>query len=97
MCHVILIPVPQRVTLNVKETIVVRLNSRLLDETRTKLGISSDEKLAAHLGLSRNTIHGLRHGRTAPSAETLLKLRRVTSIPMEDWLIEERPAAKNAA
>jgi len=72
---------------------MVRLNPHLLDKAKTTLGLTSDEKLAAHLGLSRNTIHGLRHGRTAPSAATLVKLSRATSIPMEDWLIEENAAA----
>lgn len=71
---------------------MVKLNPRLLDQARDQLGLTSDEKLAAHCGLSRNTIHGLRHGRTAPSAATLLRLSRATSIPMEDWLIEENVA-----
>ena len=72
---------------------MIKLNADLLDQARATLGLTSDEKLAAHCGLSRNTIHGLRHGRTAPSAATLLKLSRATSIPMEDWLIEENTAA----
>lgn len=72
---------------------MIKLNADLLDRARTTLGLTSDEKLAAHVGLSRNTIHGLRHGRTAPSASTLLKLSRATNIPMEEWLVEERPAA----
>lgn len=72
---------------------MIRLNPKLLDKARKQLGFTSDEKLANHIGISRGGLHGLRHGHSAPSAKTLWELSKATGIPMEEWLVEEEPAA----
>ena len=66
-----------------------RLNPSALDEARAMHGFTSDEKLAAAIGMTGAAIRNLRHGRTSPQVGTLMKLRRLTGIPLESMLIEE--------
>lgn len=66
-----------------------RLKPSVLDEARAMHGFTSDEKLAAAIDMTGTAIRNLRHGRTGPKVETLMKLRRLTGVPLESMLIEE--------
>lgn len=72
------------------------LNPSVLDQARTLHGFTSDEKLAAAIDMSGTAIRNLRHGRTSPSIATLMKLRKLTGIPVEA-LIVEQSETKSAA
>nr|DAK57357.1 MAG TPA: helix-turn-helix domain protein [Caudoviricetes sp.] len=60
-----------------------RLNESALDQARKLHGLTSDEKLAAVLGMSGTAVRNLRKGRSSPSVVTLFKLRELTGIPIE--------------
>jgi ribosome-binding protein aMBF1 (putative translation factor) len=82
---------------NRKETDgMYRLNPSALDEARSIHGFTSDEKLAAAIDMTGTAIRNLRHGRTSPKVETLMKLRKLTGIPLEA-LIVEQSESKSAA
>lgn len=70
-----------------------RINPDALDEARTLHGFTSDERLAAAMDMSGTAIRNLRKGETSPTITTLMKLRKLTGIPVEALLIETRPAA----
>lgn len=65
----------------------IRLDPTVLDDARSQLGIPSDEKLAARLGLTGVTVRNLRHGKTSPSVATLVKLRSLTGRPLDGLII----------
>ena len=67
-----------------------RISPAALDEARRMHGLTSDEKLAAALGMSATAIRNLRRGESSPSVATLVKLRKLTGIPLEA-LITEHP------
>ena len=73
----------------------IRLDPSALDDARTLHGFTSDERLAAAIGMSGTAIRNLRHGRTSPSVATLVRLRRLTGRPLDGLVIEtaEKPAA----
>lgn len=66
---------------------MLRLNPEALDQARQIHGLTSDEKLAAELGMSGSSVRDMRKGRRGPSVKTLLKLRKLTGIPMEALLL----------
>lgn len=70
-----------------------RIRADALDEARRMHGFTSDEKLAAELGMSGTAVRSLRRGITSPSIATLMKLRRLTGIPVEALVREEKPIA----
>lgn len=75
---------------------MIRLNPEVLDTAREQRGFTSDEQLAAALGLSVGTIRNLRAGRTSPSLHTVIKIARLAGVPVEGLLItttDRRPAA----
>lgn len=49
----------------------------LLDAARLALDLTSDGELAKRVGVSRQTVQGWRHGRTAMSAEHMRRVWRV--------------------
>ena len=73
----------------------IRLDPSALDDARALHGFTSDERLAAAIGMSGTAIRNLRHGRTSPSVETLVRLRRLTGRPLDGLVIEtaEKPTA----
>ena len=73
-----------------------RLKPSALDEARSVHGFTSDEKLAAAIDMTGTAIRNLRHGRASPKVETLMKLRKLTGIPLEA-LIVEQSESKSAA
>lgn len=73
-----------------------RLNPSALDEARKLHGFTSDDKLAAAMDMSGAAIRKLRHGQSSPLIGTLMKLRKLTGIPLESLVIEQ-PETKTAA
>lgn len=65
-----------------------RINPAALDEAREMHGLTSDEKLAAELGMSTSALRNLRRGESSPSVMTLMKLRKYTGIPLESLIVE---------
>ena len=61
----------------------IRLNPDVLDQAREMHGFTSDERLAAEIGMSGGAIRNLRHGHSEPTVRTLVKLRKLTGIPLE--------------
>ncbi|WP_455005624.1 helix-turn-helix domain-containing protein [Corynebacterium propinquum] len=70
-----------------------RLNPEVLDELRQKHGLSSDEKLAHNLGVSKATIQNWRKGSMCPNIAHLLKIQLKTSRKFEDMLLIPEVAA----
>eukprot|EP01136_Pigoraptor_vietnamica_P042546 Opistho-1_new@16853 len=56
----------------------------LLDEVKSKLGISSDYRLAKHLQMTTHSIANYRHGRSRPDDLTLHRLGELADIPAGD-------------
>lgn len=67
---------------------MIRLNPAVLDRARELKGFTSDEQLAVELGMSGATIRNLRHGRTAPTIATALKIGRLAGVPLEGFLVD---------
>lgn len=74
-----------------------RLNPSALDQARKLHSFTSDEKLAAAMDMTGTSIRNLRHGRTSPSVATLMKLRKLTGIPMEALIVEQQEDNNKAA
>ena len=71
------------------------IRPQVLDKIRAENELTSDEQLAAHLGLTRGTVEGLRRGRT-PSLPTFVRVMdaaRITRIDAALVKTEDRPAA----
>ena len=66
----------------------IRLDPSALDDARNLHGFTSDERLAAAIDMSGTAIRNLRHGRTSPSVETLVRLRRLTGRPLDGMVID---------
>lgn len=75
---------------------MIRVKTSVLDQARDMHGFTSDEKLAAAIGLSGTSIRKLRHGKTSPKITTLLGLQKLTGIPIEG-LIFDTEAEETAA
>lgn len=73
------------------------LKPSALDKARSIHGLTSDEKLAAAMNMSGTSIRNLRHGRTSPTVETLMKLRKLTDLPLEAMLVEQQEGSQTAA
>lgn len=56
----------------------------LLDEVKSKLGISSDYRLAKELEMTTHSIANYRHGRSRPDDLTLSRLAQLANIPAAD-------------
>lgn len=69
------------------------LKPEVLDEARKINGFTSDDKLAAAMDMSGAAIRNLRHGRTSPLVGTLMKLRKLTGIPLEAMIVERAAVA----
>lgn len=69
-----------------------QLDPTALDDARRILGLPSDEKLGARIGITGTTIRNLRHGRTSPSIGTLVKLRGVTGRSIDGLIVTKLPA-----
>ena len=63
-----------------------------LDKIRKKHSITSDEKLAAKIGVTTGTIRNLRRG-GSPSLETVVKLAVLAGRPVEDLIVEREETA----
>lgn len=57
----------------------LKIRTEILDKIRIEQGLTSDEALAHHLGLTLNTIYGLRKGRT-PSVPTLVRIMDAANV-----------------
>lgn len=67
---------------------MIRVKETVLDQARELHGFTSDEKLAAALGMSGTAVRNLRHGKSAPRITTLLSLQKLTGIPIEGLIYE---------
>ena len=63
-----------------------KLNSEVLDEARAYYGLTSDEQLAQHIGITTTALRNLRKGRAEPRIGTLVKIQRVTNRPLESLI-----------
>lgn len=70
-----------------------KLDPSVLDAARTQIGINSDEKLGAKLGVSGATVRNWRKGITVPTANHLVKLQFLTSRPYGTMLLIPEIAA----
>lgn len=69
---------------------MIRLDPTALDDARQLHDLTSDEKLAAAIGMTGVSIRNLRHGRTSPSVATLVKLRKLTGRPLDGLIITDK-------
>ena len=69
----------------------------VLDMARDLNEFTSDEKLAAEMGVSGTTVRNWRHGRATPSIERMMQLKKLSNLPLDHFLIIERSGASNAA
>lgn len=66
-----------------------RLRPAVLDIARDKTGSESDEQLGQnHLRKTGSTIRNWRTGKTTPDVVGLMRLRKITGIPLEEMLLE---------
>lgn len=73
---------------------MIRLNPEVLDKAIEVTGSRSDDQLGqAFLDLTGATIRSYRAGRSAPSLATLMKLKRITGIPLDRMATESEDAA----
>ena len=73
-----------------------RLDPHVLDEARRLHGLTSDEKLAHEIEMSGTSIRDLRQARTGPTVGTLMKLRKLTGLPLEAMILEQSDAHEAA-
>lgn len=73
----------------------IRIEPTALDDARVRHGLTSDEQLGHRMQMTGTAIRNLRHGRTCPSVETLVKLSNLSGRPMDRLVTveEQSPAA----
>lgn len=72
-----------------------RLNPNVLDDCKTRWGLTTDSRLAEKLGIDARTLKAYRDGVTEPPVRILVKLRSLTGWPLDGLVIE--CAAEKAA
>lgn len=72
-----------------------RLNPHVLDDCKTRWGLTTDTRLANRLDIDPRTLRDYRNGTREPSVKVLVKLRALTGWPLDGLVIEtaETPAA----
>jgi Predicted transcriptional regulators len=73
------------------------LKSDALDKARQIHGLTSDEKLAATLGVTSQTVRNLRNGKYTPSVATLVRIRDLVGGPIDDLIVERKAESAPAA
>ncbi|MCT1719326.1 MULTISPECIES: helix-turn-helix domain-containing protein [Corynebacterium] len=76
-----------------RNTVGYLLDPSVLDDARRLGGYTSDEKLAAAIGMTGTAVRNLRHGRSSPSVATLVKLRSISGRPLDGMLIQQPKTA----
>lgn len=69
-----------------------RLRPEVIDRARERLGVTSDEKLAAELKVTAGTISRIRRGES-PSFATAIRLLEAAGSPVSGVVRYEQPAA----
>lgn len=69
------------------------LKPGILDQIRKTHNISSWEKLAAKINVTRGTIDNIRAERVSPSLETMMKIAALAGRPIDSMLIEKDDTA----
>lgn len=69
-----------------------RIRPEVLDRARERHGMTSDEQLAAHIGVASGTIHRIRRGET-PSFATAILLLDAAGVTLAGIERTERAAA----
>ena len=72
----------------------IRLNSKVLDRAKELTGSRSDDQLGlAFLNLTGATIRNYRAGRSAPSVVTLMRLKEITGMPLDQMRSQDEAIA----
>ena len=69
-----------------------RLNAAALRDAADRAGDDSGTKISRRTGICESTVSRLMRGRSAPTLATLLRLRTVYEVPLDD-LIDDTEAA----
>lgn len=70
---------------------MIRLDPQVLDKAIEITGSRSDDQLGqAFLDLTGNTIRAYRSGKSTPNIVTLMRLKQLTGVPI-DQMIQETP------
>lgn len=69
-----------------------RIRPEVIDRARERTGCTSDEQLAARIGVTGGTIHRIRHGAT-PSFITAIRLLNEAGVPLTGIARTEDTAA----
>ncbi|CAB0543008.1 hypothetical protein CIP107527_00694 [Corynebacterium diphtheriae] len=69
---------------------MVRLNPIVLDKAKELTGARSDDQLGqAFLNLTGTTIRAYRSGKSNPNIITIMRLKQLTGIPLDQMVIED--------
>jgi len=71
----------------------VLLDATVLDLAREKTGYRSDERLAAHIGVSGLTVRKWRKGEATALLESLVRLQNITGLPLDAMVYRAEDAA----
>ncbi|MGN0096429.1 MAG: helix-turn-helix domain-containing protein [Corynebacterium sp.] len=72
-----------------------RLNPYVLEDCKTRWGLTTDTRLADRLGIDPRTLKDYREGIREPSVKVLVKLRALTGWPLDGLVLET--ASQDAA
>lgn len=65
-----------------------RLNPHVLDDCKTRWGLTTDARLADRLGVDPRTLARYRSGDQEPPVKVLVRLRSLTGWPLDGLVIE---------
>lgn len=74
----------------------ITLDPTVLDAARDALNVKSDEKLAAHIGVSASSVYHWRCGARCPKVPVLIQLQNITGRPYGTMLIMSEEYTKAA-
>lgn len=73
---------------------MVRLNPKVLDRAIELTGSRSDDQLGqAFLNLTGMTLRNYRSGKSTPSIATLMRLKKITGMPLDQMVTDATTAA----
>lgn len=72
---------------------IYRLNPSALEAVKKKCKTTSATHLASKIGVSEATVRNLRRGSHEPKLETVMKIHRLTGLPISKLVIESDKTA----
>lgn len=73
---------------------MIRINPHVLDKAVELTGSRSDDQLGqAFLNLTGTTIRNYRTGRSLPTIVTMMRLKQITGIPLDQMVTETEETA----